>query len=149
MKVGSSKIGFQVNRSVAIEGRFRRDMERYHDAHWAPATVESQGQKNLVHVVFAGTDERGLSGTGDGGRLLDEELEEIRALLALVELVHRPASALHQKKPPTVPIIHIHVPHPSGFKEWSIEEIRKYAQGQLQGYEIIREGQTWKAKPKV
>ncbi len=143
--MGSSEIGFRMERIIKVEGPFQQ-AQKYVEARSARATVEIQGETNSVEVVISGEDELGLPGMQES-----KEREEARMWFALVDLAHRSSRDLARKDPRTLPEIRLPIPRSGlGFKSgWSIEAVRQYAQKELRGYEVTRDGQTWKARSKT
>jgi hypothetical protein len=145
-----SRLGFHADRIITIEGPFR--MHTTMDAKWAHATVETQGTAYRIAVLISGQSELSFMGSGEDGRLTDDEREEARTLFAIIELSQHSTDDFQPPQPGFLPEIRVHVslgPNSgSGYHGmWSIESIRKHER--LRGYTVRREGSTWIAASKL
>ncbi len=144
-----SKLGFDVDRTITIEGPFQSHRDK--DAKWVQATVETQGITYRVAVWLTGQVQLAFVGSGKGGGPTEEELEEARARCAIIELAQRPTNEFERPEPHLLPDIRVEVPPgpdsgPGYRGMWSLPSIKKHES--LRGYNVTREGSTWTAKPK-
>ncbi len=101
-----AKLGFHVDRTITIEGPF--DFHgHYVDVKVAQATVETQGTTHRVAVLIPGQSERAF--VGSGGKPTPEELEEARALYAIIELAQRSTEDFKRPQPHILPDIRVEV----------------------------------------